>query len=400
MGTHDAVPQSTTLGSGCQTPMHVSSLYVYPIKACKGCEVPRAIVETTGFPYDRYWMIVTEAEGRFVTQRQDATLALICTQLPQDACILGSKGHPDPKAALTLSGPGMPDVQVPLQPKSDPIWRSVRCHDWKGDAIDEGNEVADWLSKFLRQRVRLVKYGGVPGSAGLDKDSHRRSSAKGWYTGGQSETAFSDAFPFLVTCQASLHDLNTHLDIPISMNRFRPNIVLDGEQPAWAEDQWGNRNICVKTQEGSAVDLEMCKPCSRCTVPLVEQETADKASQPILAMKDFRLGKHLGFDKFGKYADTPVYRGGAVNNTTFFGWDAVPVQLGSVITVGDAVTVKGGNAALAYDAVTGRTSVVQQWLLLLSLRDAAALCTLLVVSVIASWLAYSLIRGFSHEFPT
>ncbi len=148
-------------------------------------------------------MIVTEAEGRFVTQRQDATLALICTQLPQDACILGSKGHPDPKAALTLSGPGMPDVQVclpnspfritaavsamrsdilyavaqqnssqnvsaassltpqvPLQPKSDPIWRSVRCHDWKGDAIDEGNEVADWLSKFLQQRVRLVKYGG------------------------------------------------------------------------------------------------------------------------------------------------------------------------------------------------------------------------------------------------
>lgn len=134
MGIHDAVPQSTTLGSGCQTPMHVSSLYVYPIKACKGCEVPRAIVETTGesqcfrcvvlclqatdnvsgFPYDRYWMIVTEAEGRFVTQRQDATLALICTQLPQDACILGSKGHPDPKAALTLSGPGMPDVQVCL----------------------------------------------------------------------------------------------------------------------------------------------------------------------------------------------------------------------------------------------------------------------------------------------
>ena len=77
--------------------------------------------------------------------------------------------------------------------------------------------------------------------------------------------------PFTAPCQcmqASLHDLNTHLDIPISMNRFRPNIVLDGEQPAWAEDQWGNRNICVRTQEGSAVDLEMCKPCSRCTVSL------------------------------------------------------------------------------------------------------------------------------------
>ena len=73
---------------------------------------------------------------------------------------------------------------------------------------------------------------------------------------------------------------------------------------------------------------------------MVEQETAEKGSEPILAMKDFRLGKHLGFDKFGKYAETPVYRGGAVNSTTFFGWDAVPVHLGSIISVGDKVTVR------------------------------------------------------------
>lgn len=75
-------------------------------------------------------------------------------------------------------------------------------------------------------------------------------------------------------------------------------------------------------------------------VPLVEQETAEKGSQPIQAMKDFRTGKQLGFDKFGKYADTPMYRGGAVNSTTFFGWNAVPVQLGSIISVGDSVTVR------------------------------------------------------------
>ena len=51
-------------------------------------------------------------------------------------------------------------VQIPLQNKANPKWMHVRCHDWKGDAIDEGDEVADWLSKFLHQRVRLVKYGG------------------------------------------------------------------------------------------------------------------------------------------------------------------------------------------------------------------------------------------------
>ena len=90
-------------------------------------------------------------------------------------------------------------------------------------------------------------------------------------------------------------------------------------------------------------DLESC-PSSNETlllqVPLVEQETAEKGSQPILAMKDFRTGKHLGFDRFGKYAETPTYRGGAVNSTTFFGWDAVPVQLGSLMSVGDSFTIK------------------------------------------------------------
>ena len=75
-------------------------------------------------------------------------------------------------------------------------------------------------------------------------------------------------------------------------------------------------------------------------MPLVEQETAKKGSQPILAMKDFRTGKHLGFDKFGKYAMTPLYRGGDVNSTTFFGWNAVPVQRGFVVSVGDVVRVQ------------------------------------------------------------
>ena len=45
---------------------------------------------------------------------------------------------------------------------------------------------------------------GQPGPEGLDEDLHRRSAAKGWYSKGQSETAFSDAFPFLVTSQVRL----------------------------------------------------------------------------------------------------------------------------------------------------------------------------------------------------
>ena len=51
-------------------------------------------------------------------------------------------------------------MQVSLTTPAHPTWRNVRCHDWKGDALDEGDTVADWLSTFLKQKVRLVKYGG------------------------------------------------------------------------------------------------------------------------------------------------------------------------------------------------------------------------------------------------
>ena len=61
-------------------------------------------------------------------------------------------------------------------------------------------------------------------------------------------------------------DLNAHLDEPIPMDRFRPNIVLEGSQEPWAEDQWGGQKLQVQCQQGSQLDLELCKPCSRCTV--------------------------------------------------------------------------------------------------------------------------------------
>lgn len=131
-------------------------------------------------------MIVTEAEGRFVTQRQEPKLAVIEAHMPDAAFTGGGQAEPDSAAALTLAAPGMgsiqvtgdvglpvikprsteillvnaSDVQVPLRTQATPAWKHVRCHDWKGDAIDEGDVVAEWLSTFLKQRVRLVKYGG------------------------------------------------------------------------------------------------------------------------------------------------------------------------------------------------------------------------------------------------
>lgn len=152
-------------------------------------------IRTVGFPYDRCWMIVTEAEGRFVTQRQEPKLAVIEAHMPEAAFVGDGQAEADSAAALTLAAPGIgsikvtgnagsaviklcttlhrhstvqcSNVQVPLKTQATPAWKHVRCHDWKGDAIDEGDVVADWLSTFLKQRVRLVKYGGEQKSLGF-----------------------------------------------------------------------------------------------------------------------------------------------------------------------------------------------------------------------------------------
>ena len=111
MGVFDTALQF----AGLQKPppqVHISALWVYPIKGCRGVQINRSVVETIGFPLDRYWMIVTEAEGRFVTQRQDSRLALIATQLPHEFWLKGSQGQFEADAALSLNAPGMPAIDV------------------------------------------------------------------------------------------------------------------------------------------------------------------------------------------------------------------------------------------------------------------------------------------------
>ena len=101
--------------AGLQRPspqVHISALYVYPIKGCRGVQITASVVETIGFPLDRYWMIVTEGEGRFVTQRQESKLALIATELPHEFWLKGSQGHFEADAALSLNAPDMPTIHV------------------------------------------------------------------------------------------------------------------------------------------------------------------------------------------------------------------------------------------------------------------------------------------------
>ena len=213
----------------------------------KAIPLEQALLTPLGFQHDRHWMVVN-SNGRCVTQREMPEMALIHT-------------HLDDKA-LVLSLPDQCSVSIPLDRlEGEPIKSRV----WKDDCecVDQGEEVSRWLTKALKSRVsiRLVRM-----AAGFT-----RPQSMAAMLGKKTSTEFADAAPFLVANQASLNELNSQLEcdfIPnVPMNRFRPNIVVEGPL-TFAEHQLDE----LTTQD---YRLKLCVPCKRCIVTTINQDTAE-----------------------------------------------------------------------------------------------------------------------------
>ncbi|GAB5029618.1 mosc domain protein [Nannochloropsis oceanica] len=246
----------------------VISLYVYPVKSCKGIEVQASLVEARGLMLDRLWMVTTST-GTFRTQRQIPKMALIQPNLPSSL-----------SAPLELNAPDMPTCVVPVWTTGKQV--RVRVWDDHCQGYDQGDEVAQWLSTFLEEEdLRLVR---------ID-DKERRQVELAFAPRG-SITGFADGFPFLLANQSSLDDLNDRLPTPIPMARFRPNIVVGGPA-AFDEDKWDKIAI-------GDIRLRVVKPCSRCKIPNTDQETAEVAKEPAETLKKFRTGAILGIGYGGK----------------------------------------------------------------------------------------------------
>ena len=192
----------------------LAALHVYPVKSCRGVAVEEARLTEAGLEHDREWMIVTP-DGRFVTQRELPRLALVETRLAEDALVLSAPG--------ASASAGVASVTVPFGQAGAPVevtvWRD-RCL-----AFDQGEAASQWLSAFAGRPLRLVRF----------DPSRPRASEAAWTGGLSALTRFSDGFALLAISRASLADLNARLAVPLPMDRFRPNLVLDG-LPAYGED--------------------------------------------------------------------------------------------------------------------------------------------------------------------
>lgn len=235
----------------------VQGLYVYPVKGCRGISLQRARVTRAGLALDRRWMVVGE-DGKFLSQRSHPRLCLIHTRVEGDRFVLRAASQADQELVL-------PFALNSGQQASVQVWRDAV----QGIAFEPGSQ---FFSEFLGERARLVY---MPDSS-LRKTNPRHSVPG-------DVVSFADAYPLLAVSLASLADLNGRLpedSQALPMDRFRPNLVLQGTAP-FEEDDFALTQI-------DTVTFRRARLCERCVVTTIDQDTAQADREPLRTLARFR----------------------------------------------------------------------------------------------------------------
>jgi uncharacterized protein len=231
----------------------LSEIWIYPIKSLGGIRLASAKVMPKGLRYDRRWMLIDEA-GKFITQRIHSKMAFFKLSLS------------DGEFTINFTGD---KIHLPVNPllSKNPVSATV----WDDTVVvyEVLGKYSQWFSERLGINCRLVYF---------PEESQRLVDEK--YRVENDQVSLADGYPFLIIGQRSLDDLNNRLENPVPMNRFRPNFVFTGGQP-FEEDTW--RNFRIGGNRFSGV-----KPCSRCVLTTVNQETAEKGTEPLATLTTYR----------------------------------------------------------------------------------------------------------------
>ena len=248
--------------------INLSALYIYPVKSLAGIKLTTSKLTPFGLEYDRRWLII-DKNGRFLSQREVAKMATIKTAILDEQLILTHE-----KSQIKIPAVNNQSRQIKVS-----VWNDTF------NANHVSKEVDEWLTGVLGQSCQLVYMNkGVKRQVDLD------FAPKGQYV------SFADAFPFLVISQASIDDLNSRLDEPVNINRFRANIIVTGTE-AFAEDNWHNLSI-------NTIDYQAVKTCSRCIIPSINQQTGQQDKVKMLAT----LNSYRKVDKKIKFGQNLIYK--------------------------------------------------------------------------------------------
>jgi len=261
----------------------VSALYIYPIKSLGGIPLEKATLTDRGFQHDRRWMLV-DGQNQFLTQRELPTMSLLQVQLNEDSLSIHHRHTRD-------------SIQVPFTPTGALCTVTVWDDTCEAQYVDKNAD--EWFSRVLSLLCRLVY---------MPEGSQRKVDPN--YAQGDEITSFSDGYPLLLIGQSSLDDLNSRLPQPITMERFRPNIVFTGGLP-FQEDEMAEFNI-------AGIIFYGVKPCARCVIPTIDLSTGEKGKEPLKTLSGYRQR----------------------NNKIYFGQNLLFRNAGGAcISVGDAITL-------------------------------------------------------------
>ncbi len=244
--------------------MIVSEINYYPIKSCAGISTQSAVLDSRGIKHDRELMVVGKnKDGRYELVRQ--------SRHPGMARILPNIGE----ASFSVALPYVPSHAFPVVKQGTPL--DVIVHNSTCAAIDQGNEAARWFNEALGGDYRVVR---------MAEDFVRKLNPK-YAVRESDQTGFQDGYPLLMISQESLDDLNSRMVYSVRMNRFRPNLVIAGSEVPYIEDKM--RKIKV----GDVV-FDVVKPCDRCPIPGIEQETGNVTKEPLATLAKYRRCEYNG----------------------------------------------------------------------------------------------------------
>lgn len=269
--------------------MRIQSLAIYPLKSGRGIDLATSEVDAMGLAGDRRLMLVS-LDGQFVTQRELPDLAALVVLPDAGGYRLSVEGRGSLHAIFAGDAPR----------KDVAVWRSIV------NAALAPDPVNGTLSAWFGRPMELVLF-----------DDHARRLASADWSGPETPVGFADGYPVLITTTASLEALNADMELHgegrVGMDRFRPNIVIEGASP-WEEDR-------IRSLQIGGLRFDLVKPCARCIMTTQDQLTGSREGpSPMPAMGRIRMS-----------ADRRV-------PGVLFGWNAVARGLGS-ISVGDIVSV-------------------------------------------------------------
>lgn len=230
----------------------VKSYHIYPIKSLGGQKVKNPKATLSGFEYDRQWMLV-DKDGKFQTQRSFPKMAQLAAKVIRGRVTCYQKKNPDNKISFRVTE--LLDETLKVN-----IWSDKLKAQTVNPLVDE------WFSDQLRSNVRLVN------KTNRKKYIHKVKQSY--------PTNYPDAYPYLVLSTNSLKEINTHLKDKIGLERFRANIIIEGNVP-FCEDEMDEFKI-------GKLPFKMIKRCGRCIVVCTDQETSKIYKEPLKSLAKYR----------------------------------------------------------------------------------------------------------------